>query len=103
MFLSILSVFALQAVSLSSCSASGSSTPTSQTCPLSFLVALALGGIAFAGLGLAAAALIQSQEAVAAVVNVIVLPMSFLSGAFGPPTSYRACSRWSPTCCHSAI
>ncbi len=51
--------------------------------PLSFLVALALGGIAFAGLGLAAAALIQSQEAVAAVVNIIVLPMSFLSGSFG--------------------
>jgi ABC-2 type transport system permease protein len=51
--------------------------------PLSFLFALALGGIAFAGLGLAAAALIQSQEAVAAVVNMIVLPMSFLSGSFG--------------------
>ena len=37
----------------------------------------------FAGLGLAAAALIRSAEAVAAVVNVIILPMSFLSGAFG--------------------
>ena len=51
--------------------------------PLSFVGALALGGVAFAGLGLAAAALIQSQEAVAAVVNIIVLPMSFLSGSFG--------------------
>jgi ABC-2 type transport system permease protein len=51
--------------------------------PFSFVFALALGGIAFAGLGLAAAALIQSQEAVAAVVNMIVLPMSFLSGSFG--------------------
>ena len=51
--------------------------------PLSFAVALALGAVAFAGLGLAAAALIRSHEAVGAVVNVIVLPMSFLSGAFG--------------------
>ena len=51
--------------------------------PLSFIVVVALGAAAFAGLGLAAAALIRSAEAVAAVVNVIVLPMSFLSGSFG--------------------
>jgi ABC-2 type transport system permease protein len=50
---------------------------------ISFLLALVLGAIAFAGLGLAAAALIRSAEAVAAVVNVVVLPMSFLSGSFG--------------------
>lgn len=49
----------------------------------SFVVALAIGAVAFAGLGLAAAALIRSAEAVGAVVNVIVLPMSFLSGSFG--------------------
>jgi ABC-2 type transport system permease protein len=42
-----------------------------------------LGAAAFAGLGLAAAALIRSAEAVPAVVNVIVLPMSFLNGSFG--------------------
>ena len=51
--------------------------------PLSFGIAVAVGAVAFSGLGLAAAALIQSAEAVAAVVNVIVLPMSFLSGSFG--------------------
>lgn len=51
--------------------------------PLSFLLALLLGGVAFTGLGLAAAALIRSAESVAAVVNVVVLPMSFLSGSFG--------------------
>ncbi len=51
--------------------------------PLSFLAALMIGAVSFAGLGLAAAALIRSAEAVGAVVNVIVLPMSFLSGAFG--------------------
>ena len=51
--------------------------------PLDFVLALALGAVAFAGLGLAAAALIRSAEAVAAVVNVVILPMSFLSGSFG--------------------
>jgi len=51
--------------------------------PGSFLLALLLGALAFAGLGLAAAALINSAEAVAAVVNVVILPMSFLSGSFG--------------------
>ena len=49
----------------------------------SFLLSLLLGAAAFAGLGLAAAALIRSAEAVAAVVNIVVLPMSFLSGSFG--------------------
>ena len=49
----------------------------------SLVLALAIGAAAFAGLGLAAAALIRSAEAVAAVVNVVVLPMSFLSGSFG--------------------
>ena len=50
----------------------------------SFLLALGLGAASFAGLGLAIAALVRSGEAIAAVVNVIVLPMSFLSGSFGP-------------------
>ena len=50
----------------------------------SFLLTLGLGAAAFAGLGLAIAALIRSGEAIAAVVNVIILPMSFLSGSFGP-------------------
>lgn len=51
---------------------------------LSLVLALALGALSFAGLGLACAALIGSADAVAAVVNVVVLPMSFLSGSFGP-------------------
>ena len=50
---------------------------------LSFVLVLTLGAVSFAGLGFAVAALIRSAEAVAAVVNVIVLPMSFLSGSFG--------------------
>jgi len=51
---------------------------------LSFVLTLGLGAASFAGLGLAIAALIRSGEAIAAVVNVIILPMSFLSGSFGP-------------------
>ena len=36
------------------------------------------------GMGVGAASLIRSAEGVSAVVNVIVLPMAFLSGSFGP-------------------
>ena len=52
------------------------------------LLVLLFGAVSFAGLGFGAAALIRSDEAVAAVVNVIVLPMSFLSGAFGSTEGY---------------
>ena len=51
---------------------------------LSFVLALTLGAASFAGLGLAIAAIVRSGEAIAAVVNVIVLPMSFVAGSFGP-------------------
>ena len=51
---------------------------------LSLVLALGLGAASFAGLGLAIAALIRSGEAIAAVVNVIILPMSFVTGSFGP-------------------
>lgn len=44
---------------------------------------VALGAVAFAGMGVAAASLIRSAEGASAVVNVILLPMAFLSGAFG--------------------
>lgn len=50
---------------------------------LSLLLALLLGAVSFAGLGLAIVAVVRSGEAIAAVVNVIILPMSFLSGSFG--------------------
>jgi len=47
-----------------------------------------LGGIAFAGLGFGVASLIRSAEGSSAVVNLIILPMAFLSGSFGPTGSY---------------
>ena len=52
------------------------------------LPVLLLGGIAFAGLGFGVASLIRSAEGSSAVVNLIVLPMAFLSGSFGPTSGY---------------
>jgi len=49
---------------------------------------LLLGGIAFAGLGFGVASLIRSAEGSSAVVNLIILPMAFLSGSFGPTSGY---------------
>ena len=46
--------------------------------------AYAIAALAFAGMGLGAASLIRSAEGAPAVVNVLVLPMTFLSGGFGP-------------------
>jgi ABC-2 type transport system permease protein len=56
--------------------------------PLSLALALLAGAAAFTGLGVGAAALIRSAEAVAPAVNVVVLPMAFLSGSFGPTEGY---------------
>ena len=53
-----------------------------------FLGAVVLGVGCFAGLGLGAASLIRSAEGVSAAVNVILLPMAFLSGSFGPTRDY---------------
>jgi ABC-2 type transport system permease protein len=80
--LSSLLIVALQAVTVSALGV-GLYDADLPARPFDFVLALALGAVAFAGLGLAAAALIRSAEAVAAVVNVIILPMSFLSGSFG--------------------
>jgi ABC-2 type transport system permease protein len=55
---------------------------------LSVALALLVGVVGFAGLGLGAAALIRSDEGASAVVNVILLPMAFLSGSFGPTDDY---------------
>ena len=53
-----------------------------------FFLALLLGAAGFAGLGFGVASLIRSAEGSSAVVNLIVLPMAFLSGSFGPTRSY---------------
>ena len=55
---------------------------------LGFAGVIVLGVACFAGLGVAAASLIRSAEGVSAVVNVVVLPMAFLSGSFGPTRDF---------------
>ena len=53
------------------------------------LALVVLGVVAgFAGIGLGAASLIRSAEGSSAVVNVILLPVAFLSGSFGPTDDY---------------
>jgi len=59
------------------------------------LIPTALVGVAaFAGMGFGAAAMIRSAEGASAVVNLIVLPMAFLSGSFGPTRSYPEVLQW---------
>lgn len=55
---------------------------------LGLALAMLLGVIAFAGLGFGIASLIRSAEGSSAVVQLILLPMAFLSGSFGPTKSY---------------
>jgi ABC-2 type transport system permease protein len=49
---------------------------------------LLLGAAAFACLGLGLCSLIRSSEGASAVVNLVVLPMAFLSGSFGSTSDY---------------
>lgn len=85
--LSTLVIFALQAVALVLLGklAFDASAPANW---LGFAGAVVLGVACFAGLGVGAAALIRSAEGVSAVVNVVLLPMAFLSGSFGPREEY---------------
>lgn len=84
---SIMVVFALQAVSLFVLGKVLKSTPWPQNV-VSLALALALGAAVFAALGLALTGYIRSLEGSSAIVNVIVLPMAFLSGSFGPTRHY---------------
>jgi ABC-2 type transport system permease protein len=47
-----------------------------------------IGGVCFAAMGVGLSGLVRSAEGSSAVVNLIVLPMAFLSGAFGPTRHY---------------
>ena len=55
---------------------------------LSLVLALLLGTVAFAALGIALTGAIRSDDGASAVVNAIYLPMSFLSGSFWTPHAY---------------
>ena len=84
---SITIVFAIQVASLFALGRVLKSTPWPSHL-LSLVVALALGAAAFAALGLAITGFIRSLEGSSAVLNVIVLPMAFLTGSFGPTRNY---------------
>ena len=58
--------------------------------PVSLAVALLLGAVSFAALGVGLSSLIRSAEGASAVVNAIYLPVSFISGAFFSPASFPA-------------
>lgn len=87
--ISTLTTFALQSVALLGLGglAFGASMPRNW---LGFAGAMVLGVASFSGLGFGAAALIRSAEGVSAVVNVVILPMAFLSGSFGPTADFPA-------------
>jgi ABC-2 type transport system permease protein len=84
---STLIVFALQAAALFVLGKLLRNTPFPAHV-LSVVLLLALGAACFAALGLAISGLIRSLEGSSAVVNVILLPMAFLSGSFGPTRHY---------------
>jgi ABC-2 type transport system permease protein len=85
--LSTLLVFTLQAVALLGLGSVlfSASAPSNV---LGFVGSIVLGVACFAGMGLGAAALIRSADGASAVVNVVLLPMAFLSGSFGPTRDY---------------
>jgi ABC-2 type transport system permease protein len=55
---------------------------------LDLVLGILLGVAAFAGMGFGAASLIRSSEGASAVVNLVLLPMAFLAGSFGPTRGY---------------
>jgi ABC-2 type transport system permease protein len=54
----------------------------------SVALVIVLGALCFAAMGVGLSGLIRSGEGSSAVVNLIVLPMAFLTGAFGPTHHY---------------
>jgi ABC-2 type transport system permease protein len=89
---STLAVFALQTISLFLLGRALYGTPMPREFG-SLAVTLVIGALVFAALGTATASVIHSSEGASAVVNFILLPMAFLSGAFGPTTGYPAVLR----------
>jgi ABC-2 type transport system permease protein len=82
-------VFLIQTVCLLGLGRLGYGAPVPRAAG-SLFVAILVGAAVFAALGMATAALIRSSEGSSAVVNFILLPMAFLTGAFGPTRRYPA-------------
>jgi ABC-2 type transport system permease protein len=85
--LSLLVVFLLQSAAMFALGISmfGADGPSDI---VSLLAVMLLGVAAFAGMGFAAAALIRSADGASAVINLILLPMAFISGSFVPTQEY---------------
>jgi ABC-2 type transport system permease protein len=84
---SILVVFLLQCVALFILGKLLKHTPFPDR-PVSFFFALLLGAGAFAAMGIGFTTVVRSAEGSSAAVNVVLLPMAFLSGGFGPTEHY---------------
>ena len=89
MLTSTLIVFTLQVVALFLLGSILHGTPFPHALG-SLALAIVIGAAVFAALGVAAAALIHSAEGSSAVLNFILLPMAFLTGAFGPTRHFPA-------------
>jgi ABC-2 type transport system permease protein len=89
---STLIVFALQTIALFLLGRALYGTPFPSAVG-SLVATVVIGAAAFAALGTATASAIRSAEGSSAVVNFILLPMAFLSGAFGPTRGYPAVLR----------
>jgi ABC-2 type transport system permease protein len=89
LLVSTLIVFALQTLALFLLGRALHSTPFPSDWG-SFVAAIVIGAAVFAALGTAIASVIRSAEGSSAVVNAILLPMAFLSGAFGSTLHYPA-------------
>ena len=89
LLVSTLIVFALQTVALFLLGRALYGTPFPSAVG-SLAAAIVIGAAVFAALGTATASAIRSAEGSSAVVNFILLPMAFLSGAFGPTLHYPA-------------
>jgi len=84
---STLLVFALEVVALFLLGRAVFGTPLPARVG-SLVLLVVLGTVCFAALGVGLSGLIRSGEGSSAVVNLIVLPMAFLTGAFGPTHHY---------------
>lgn len=84
---STLLVFAIQTVALFLLGRAVFGTPFPSHAG-SIAVLVVIGVVCFAALGIGLSGLVRSAEGSSAVVNLIVLPMAFLTGAFGPTQHY---------------
>jgi len=89
LLVSTLIVFVLQTIALFLIGRAFYGTPFPGD-PGSLIGAIVVGTAMFAALGVATASVIRSAEGSSAIVNFILLPMAFLSGAFGPTLHYPA-------------